>query len=103
MNAFYGRMIFIVSDKVIGDVNAADYEDVTFSLNFTPYLSRQTFVAGIYLTRLQRASEGADESTSRRGYNVIDRCSMGLVHLFGRNSVMLGNSTVNTKMNSLRL
>ena len=103
MNAFYGRMIFIVSDKVIGDMNAADYEDVTFSLNFTSYISRQTFVAGIYLTRLQRASEGADESTSRRGYNVIDRCSMGLVHLFGRNSVMLGNSTVNTKMNSLRL
>ena len=38
MDAFYGRTIFIVSDDVIDHMNAADYEYVTFSLNFTSNL-----------------------------------------------------------------
>ena len=103
MDAFYGRTIFIVSDDVIDHMNAADYEYVTFSLNFTSNLSRQVLVAGIYLARLQRTPEGADESTSGRGHNVINRCRVGLVHLFRRDSVVLGNCAVNSKMNRLRL
>lgn len=83
MNAFYGRTIFFVSDKVIEHMNATDNENLTFSLNLTFYIGRQAFVAGIYLTRLQRAPEGADESTSSRGHNVIDRGCMGLTIFSG--------------------
>jgi hypothetical protein len=103
MNAFHRRKIFFVSDEIIDHVNAANDEDVIFSLNLTSNLSRQALVAGIYLTRLQRASEGADESTTSRGHNIINRGRMRLVHLFGRDSIMFGNCAVNTKMHRLRL
>jgi hypothetical protein len=103
MNAFHRRTIFLVSDEKIDHMNAANDEDVIFSLNLTSNLSRQALVAGIYLTRLQRASEGADESTTSRGHNIINRGRMRLVHLFGRDSIMLGNCAVNTKMHGLWL
>jgi len=38
MNAFHRRTIFIVSDEVINHMNATNYEDVTFCLNFTSNL-----------------------------------------------------------------
>jgi len=103
MNAFDGRTIFFGGGDVIGHMNAADHQDVTFSLNLTFNLSRQALVAGIYPAHLQRAPERANQSTSRRGNNIINRCRMWLVHLFRRDPVMLGDCPVNSKMNRLRL
>ena len=102
MNAFYGRTIFIVSDEVINHMNATNYEDVTFCLNFTSNLSRQTFVARIDLTRLQRAPEGAGQSTGSRGDDIVQRGCVGWKSV-GWHFVMCSDGAMDSEYNGLRL
>jgi hypothetical protein len=52
--------------EVIGDVDAADDQDVVFELDLTPDVGREAAVAGVDVARLQRTSEGAGQSAAAR-------------------------------------
>jgi hypothetical protein len=69
-------------------MDTADHEHVVLQLNFADRFRHQSLVRGVYLTRLQRASEGSSQSTRRRGDNVIQGCGVGLQDR-RRNLVML--------------
>src|ERR1700730_2987240 len=59
-------------------------------------------VARIDLTRIQRASEGAEHSTGGRGDQVVDRGGMRLRKFCRIDFVVLGNGPVDAKDHRLR-
>ena len=71
-------------------VNPPDHQDVIFGFYFSDGFGHQPLVRGIDLTRFQRASECAGESTGGSRDNVIERGGMRLQHL-GRYFVMFGH------------
>ena len=77
-------------------VDAADDEHVIFELNFADCFRHQSFIRSVYLTRLQRAPEGSDQSTRRGCDNVIERRGMGLQDR-RRNLVMLRYGAVRSE------
>lgn len=83
-------------------VNAANHQDVVFELNFADRFGNQFFVRSIYLTRFQRAPEGAGESTRGRRHDVIQGRGMrfqdGRRHL-----VVLRYGAVHSKYHGLFL
>ncbi len=82
--------------QVIEDVNAPDHQHVIFRLDLASYFRRQVFIARIYFTRLQRAPEGADQSTSGSGDDIIKRRCVRLGD-FRANAVVLGDGSVNAE------
>jgi hypothetical protein len=102
MNAFNGQAIFLVGDKMIGDMYPPDYQDMAFRLNFSSNFRSQMLITGVYLARLQRAPEGADESTPGRGDNVIDSRRMRLIYFVCRHAVVFRDCPMDSKMNRLR-
>ena len=55
------------------NVNAADHQHAFFFLDLADCIGNQHAIAGRDLTRLQRASIGADESTGRGRHDVVER------------------------------
>src|SRR6266853_5803497 len=60
-----------------GNMNPADYQDAFLLLHLSGHICRELPIAGIDLTRFQRASEGAHHSSSCRRDDVVDGGSMG--------------------------
>ena len=79
-----------------GRVNAADDEDVILGFNFTDGLRDQTGIRCINLTRLQRASEGAGESTSGGGDDVVERGGVRIKDV-RRDLVMFGDRAMHAE------
>lgn len=102
MNPFNGHAIFLVGDKIVGNMDPPDYQDMTFGLDFPSDLGSQMFIAGVYLARLQRAPESTDESTPGRGDNVVNGCRVRLNYFFSRHTVMLRDCPMDSEMNRLR-
>jgi hypothetical protein len=83
-------------------VNTAYNEYAFLCFHFAGHFPHELPVARIDVTRLQRASEGAEHSTSCRGNYVVDRGSVRL-NEFGRiDFIMLGDCSVNAKCHRLR-
>jgi hypothetical protein len=59
--------------KVVADMNALDHEHVVHGTDFSRRLRNETPVTCRNLTRLQRATEGARQSTSSRRHDVVKR------------------------------
>jgi len=53
------------------NVDAADHEDAVLQLDFADRFRHQALIRSVNVTRLQRASEGSRQSTSRGRDNVI--------------------------------
>lgn len=68
---FFGRL------KRVGSVNAAYHKHPVLGFNLAADLCDQPAVAGIDLTRLQRASEGAEQSATGGGDQVVDGRGVG--------------------------
>jgi hypothetical protein len=82
--------------EVIGDVDAADDQDVVFELDLTPDLGREATVAGVDVARLQRTSEGAGQSAAGGGYDIVESRGVGLDDL-GIHLVVGGDGTVDAE------
>ena len=63
--------------KRVGGVDAAYHEHTVLGFNFAADLCDQPAVAGVDLTRLQRASEGAEQSATGGGDQVVDGRGVG--------------------------
>lgn len=77
-------------------VNAADDEDVILGFDFTDGLGNQARIRCINLTRLQRASEGAGESTGGSGDDVIEGGGVGIENL-RRDLIVFGDRAMHAE------
>ena len=58
-------------------MNPLDHQHAIFFLDFTHGLAYKAVDRSGNLTRLQRASKGAGQSTGSRGHDVVERCGVG--------------------------
>ncbi len=96
MHALDGFSRFRRCRQVIDHVNAPDHQHVIFRLDLASDFRRQVLIARIYLTRLQRAPKGADQSTSGSGDDVIERRRVRLGDLRA-DFVVLGDGSVHAE------
>ena len=80
----------------VANKDSADDQHVAVQFDFASHFRDQLTVAGINLTRFQRAPEGAGQSSSRGGHHVIERGGARRVSLRG-NLVMFGNLRVHSE------
>jgi hypothetical protein len=83
-------------------VDAPDYKHAFLCFHFASYFSHELPVARIDVTRIQRASEGAEHSTGGRGDHVVNRRGVRLRKLGGVDFVVLGYGPVDAKNYRLR-
>ena len=83
-------------------VNAANDQNAAFSFDLANRFRYQPFIRSINLTRLQRASKGAGQSTSRRRHNVIERRRVRLQNIW-RDFVMFRHRAMDTENHGRRL
>ena len=101
MHTLYRFAHFLWRDQLHGHMNPADDKYSLVPLHFARYISYQPAVAGINVTRLQRASEGSDHSTGRCGDGIVQR---GRVRLFNQgwiNFVVLRNGAMDAERHRL--
>ena len=91
-----------LSDDVVDDVDAPYHKHTIFGLYLAPDFSRQMFIARIDLARLQRAPEGADQSTAGGGHNIVERRRMRLGNLRA-DAVVLGDGPMHAESHRLPL
>ena len=89
--------------QVIDHMNPAEDQNVFFYLNLTRNIGSQSFVTSAYLTRFQRAPEGAGQSTGGRRHDVIDRRRVLLGNRIGVSSVVPGDCAMHAKDDGLSL
>ena len=75
-------------------------QDAVVGLDFSPCPGSEFAPTSIDLARLQRASEGAEESAGRRRDHVVD-CGRVRVGNVARRSIMAGNGAVDPKPDRL--
>lgn len=77
-------------------MDAADDEDVILGFDFADGVGNQTRVRCINVTRLQRASEGASESTGGSCDDVIEGGGVGVENL-RRNLIVFGDRAMHAE------
>ncbi len=93
VNALNGFSRFRGRGDVVHNMNAPNHKNAVFRLDLTCDFSRQMFIACVDLARLQRASEGAGESTTRSSHDVVKGGRVGLDSL-RLDAVVFSNRTV---------
>ena len=83
-------------------MDALNDQDALLFFNLPHGLADQPVDRCGNLTRLQRASKGAGQSTGGRGYDIVQRGRMRRKSV-GRNFIVLGDSAVDAENNRLRL
>ena len=78
------------------NVDATDHEDVVLQLNFAGRFRDQSLIRGVYMARLQRASEGSSKSTRSSSNNIIQGSSVRFQNGFG-NLVVLSYGAVDSE------
>jgi len=102
MNALNRFLRFRRRREVINNMNAPDHQYSIFQLDLASDFGRQMFVARVYLARLQRASEGTNESTTGSRYHVVKRGRVWLNNL-RVDAVVLCYRTMDAKAHRLWL
>jgi hypothetical protein len=83
-----------------GDVDSADDQDTFFGLDLTGNFRSQLAVAGIDLTRFQRASEGARQSAAGGRDRVVER-RRSLNVAAARDAVVVSDLVVDAELDRL--
>ena len=65
-------LVLGASHQQVGDPDPLDHQHLVFEEDVTLPGCRQTAIAGVDPARLQRATQGAGQSTSRRGDDVVE-------------------------------
>jgi hypothetical protein len=86
--------------QMIRHVDAPHHKHAALDFDFADRLRREPALACWYLTRLQRAPEGAGQSARRGGDEVVEGCGVGRVHL-GIDTVVLGHLGMDTEEDRL--
>jgi hypothetical protein len=91
-----GAVLFGNTGELVCHVNALDDEDLAVLLHVTDAPRYEGSAACMNVARLQRASQGAGQSTDRCGDDVVDRRCVWRVFVCG-DSVMLGDCPVDAE------
>ena len=100
MDPHGGFAIALVGLQFHVDMDAADYQHAVFEFDLPYCFGRKSPEGCVNVTRLQRASQGAGQSTRGRGDNVI-QCRRVRLEYFRWNLIVLGDRPVNAKGNGL--
>jgi hypothetical protein len=79
-------------------VNTLDDEHAVFVLDLTARPSFDLAVLDINLARCQRTGESAQQSTSRCGYNIVERGCVGFPEFIRRNAIMCRDCSVSAEI-----
>jgi hypothetical protein len=79
MGSFRFCFLCEVQLEVVRHVDTADHQDVSLFFDFPFCVGNQPAFTGRDAARLQRAPEGAGQSTCRRGDDIVQRGRVGLV------------------------
>lgn len=79
MHAFRRSLLVSFSPEVVADVNASDHHHVTVLLNLAHCVRRQPAFTCRNPARLQRATQGARQSTCGGSNQVVDGRGVGFV------------------------
>jgi hypothetical protein len=82
-------------------VDPTQHKHTVFDFDLTMSYGRQVAFARRDPARLQRATKGAEQSTTGRGDHIIDRCGVRVRYLT-LNAVMARDRTVGAKADRLR-
>jgi hypothetical protein len=82
-----------VDGQLVADVDPLDDERLALQLDLAGDVAPETTASGRDPARLQRAPEGAGESTAGRGDHVVDGRRVGIVGVRGH-AVVLGDGAV---------
>jgi len=97
MNSLYRRPVLLRRNQVVAHMNTTDHQYAVLSFYFAANLGCQMFITRIDLARLQRATEGADQSTTGSGNHIIDGSCTRFAQRLGCDTVMFCDCAVNTK------
>jgi hypothetical protein len=96
VDAFEDLGVDSVARKLVVDVDTFDNEHLAVELDLADGFADQLAVTCVYPARLQRAPEGAGQSPTRRGDDVIERRRVGRI-ILGRDAVVCGDLGVDSK------
>ena len=96
VDASRGFPIGLFSLQLQSNMDAPDDQYVFLKFNFTYCFGYEAIIRGIYVTRFQRASEGAGKSTSGGRDDVIERRGVRFQNAW-RNLVVLSDSPVDSE------
>ncbi len=89
-------LVFGAAGQLISNADAFDHQRLVLDLHVAFSLAHEPAFAGVDPARLQRATQGAGQSTSRGRHNVIERG--GVVREEpGRGAVVVANLVVGSK------
>src|ERR1700739_1717973 len=97
VHAFHGPAVLFLRRQPHGHVDAAYREHTFLGFYLAGHFPNELPVARIDVTRLQRASEGAEHSTSGRSNHVVDRGGVRLPEFRGIDFVVLGYRPVDAE------
>jgi len=87
--------------EMIGDADPADDQHLVLGFDLTFHVGGQSAVGCIYLTRLQRASQGAGQSATGGSDHVVKGGRVRLGELAFGESVVLGDGPVHAETDRL--
>jgi hypothetical protein len=100
MDASCGFSVRLDRFQLQNDVDSADHKNVVFQLNFADRFRHQSLIGCVYLTRLQRASEGPRKSTRSSSHHIVQGGRMWFQNR-RRNLVVLRNCSVHSEYDRL--
>jgi hypothetical protein len=83
-------------------VNTLDDEHAVFVLDLTARPSFDLAVLDINLARCQRTGESAQQSTSRRRYNIVEGSCVGFPEFVRRHAVMCRDCSMSAEIHRIR-
>src|SRR5207244_4993297 len=94
VDALDGFADFLSRHQLKIHVNPADHEYALFFFYFADDFCGETAIAGIDVTRFQRASEGAHHSTGNCGNHIVEGGGVRFTESGGSNILVLGETTI---------
>jgi hypothetical protein len=102
MDTLYGVSSRLGGIERVGSVDPLDHDDALLVLDLADDLAGKPAVRGVDLARLQRASEGAEQSAAGGGNDVVKGGGVG-IRGFGGDAVVVGHGAVHAEDDRLLL
>ncbi len=96
VNALDGLAMIARGAQLVRHADSLEHQDAVVQFHLADDLAGQTSLARIDMTRLQRASEGAEQSATRGGDHVVDRRGVRPGDR-GIDAIVLGDGAVHTE------
>lgn len=98
MDALGGRALLCRRFEPMNDVNTLDDENaIAAFFHLAPHIGREITVVSIDFARLQRATQGAEQSTGNRGHQVINGGGVRFAEVGRIHAIVGGNRAMHAE------